>query len=302
MRCAITLPSMWVSSDVLENSIRISGGPHGQDVFEIEITVPVGSKIMIVAAIRLLSLCNQLVFTSRSVKLNFLDTDTVGYLNRVGFFDHLSPMVQVLPGRPPVSTAAVYRGGNAGVVEIARINRGFRDDTLPTRLSDAVKLACGQRSDVKEVTGAVWTIFAELIDNVFCHSETPLDGYAALQVYKGGNRVTLAVSDSGRGIMDTLRPALHAESPKYRPMSDMQVLVEVFREGLSRHGNDRGCGLKGSAAKAMKFGANLDVRLPNQRVLLKPSLGANLPTVAHCHDNIPLMWGTHIGLDLTLAA
>jgi hypothetical protein len=37
-------------------------------------------------------------------------------------------------------------------------------------------------------------------------------------------------------------------------------------------------------------------------VLLQPSLGASLPIVARCHDNIPLMWGTHIGLDLTLAA
>ncbi len=293
---------MWVDSDVLENAIRPAGGPHGRDVFDVDITIPVGCKVMIVAAIRLLSLCNQLALSSRSVSLNFLDTDAVGYLNRVGFFDHLASAVRVLPGRPPVSTASVYRGANSGVVEIARINRDARDETLPTRLSNAVKVACGQRSDVKEVTGAVWTIFAELIANVFDHSETPLDGYAALQVYKAGNRVTLAVSDSGRGIMDTLRPALHAESPKYTSMTDMQVLVDVFREGLSRHGADRGCGLKGSAAKAMKFKANLDVRLPNQRVLLQPSLGVNLPIVARCHDNIPLMWGTHIGLDLTLAA
>jgi hypothetical protein len=302
VRCEITLPTTWIDSTALEAAIRSAGGPHGKDVFEVEITVPVGCKIMIVAAIRLLSLCNQLVLSSRRVKLNFLDADAVGYLNRVGFFDHLAPMVQVHPARPSLSTASIYRGGNSGVVEIARINKDSRDDSLPTRLSEAVKGACGRRPDVKEVTGAVWTIFAELIDNVFSHSETPLDGYAALQVYKGGNRVTLAVSDSGIGIMKTLRPALHAESPRYAAMTDIQVLVEVFREGLSRHGADRGCGLKGSAAKAMKYRANLDVRLPNQRVLLTPSQGGNLPTVAHCYDNIPLMWGTHIGLDFTLAA
>lgn len=301
MRCEIILPPTWIDSAALEAAIRAAGGPHGKDIFEIEITIPVGCKIMIVAAIRLLSLCNQLVLSSRRVRLNFQDADASGYLNRVGFFDYLAPMVEVLPGRPFLSTASIYRGGNAGVVEIARINKDARDHSLPTRLSEAVQGACARRSDVKEVTGAVWTIFAELIDNVFSHSETPLDGYAALQVYKGGNRVTLAVSDSGRGIMNTLRPSLQAESSRFAAMTDIQVLVEVFREGLSRHGADRGCGLKGSAAKAMKYRANLDVRLPNQRVLLTPSLGANLPTVAHCYDNIPLMWGTHIGLEFTLA-
>jgi len=44
---------------------------------------------------------------------------------------------------------------------------------------------------------AAWTIFTELIDNVFSHSQTPLDGYAALQVYARGNIVKVAVSDSG---------------------------------------------------------------------------------------------------------
>ena len=152
---------------------------------------------MIVAAIRLLSLCNQLVLSSRRVKLDFQDLNALGYLNRIGFFDHLAPLVQVTPSRPLFSAAYVYRGANAGVVEIARINKDHRDTTLPIRLSAAVNGACGQRSDIKEITGAVWTIFAELIENVFSHSETPLDGYAALQVYKGGNSVALTVSDSG---------------------------------------------------------------------------------------------------------
>ena len=93
----ITLPPTWIDSGALEAAIRSGGGPHGRGNYEIEITVPVGCKIMIVAAIRLLSLCNQLILSSRQVKLNFLDADAVGYLNRVAFFDHLAPMVQVFP-------------------------------------------------------------------------------------------------------------------------------------------------------------------------------------------------------------
>jgi Transposase len=106
---------------------------------------------------------------------------------------------------------------------------------------------------------------------------TRLDGYAALQVYSGGNRLSVAVSDSGLGIMGTLRPSLATEFPKLAGLPDTDLLVEVFRQGPSRHGLDRGCGLKGCAAKAIKFGANLDVRLPNQRVLLTPARGTYQP-------------------------
>jgi hypothetical protein len=60
-------------------------------------------------------------------------------------------------------------------------------------------------------------------------------------------------------------------------LSDLDLLVEVFRQGISRHGADRGCGLKGCAAKGIKFDAQLDVRLPNRRVLLKPARGAYEP-------------------------
>lgn len=259
---------------------------------------------MIDSAIRLLSLANQLVSTTRRTRLRFEEGEvgTMGYLNRMGFFDCLDPRVNIEPERPFISGAALHRGGNRMLVEITRINKDVRDDELPTRLSDAVEKACASRADVKELGGAVWTIFAELIQNVFDHSDTQLDGYAALQVYQGGNKVSVAVSDSGRGIMDTLRPALRTEFPKLADLSDTEVLVEVFRQGVSRHGTDRGCGLKGCAAKAIKFAAMLDVRLPNQRVLLVPAKGINELNIAHCYEGLPLLWGTHIGFAFGMGA
>jgi hypothetical protein len=162
--------------------------------------------------------------------------------------------------------------------------------------------SCGSRADAAELEEAAWTIFCELIDNVFSHSKTPLDGYASLQVYPGGNRLMVAVSDSGLGIMETLRPSLKSEFPKFADLGDLQLLVEVFREGLSRHGRDRGCGLKGSAAKAIKFKADLDVRLPTQRVLLTPAQGAYKANTAYCYDQLPLVWGTHIGFGFKLTS
>ena len=248
---------------------------------------------MIDSAVRILSLANQLDFCTGRVRLDFIEGEpgALGYLNRMGFFDHLSGNVEVTPSRPMYSGARLYRGGNSGLVEIARINKNDRDRGLPDRLTEAVERSCRSRRDVTELSGAAWTIFAELIDNVFSHSQTPLGWVrraAGLQRRK---------SAPGRGIRQ--RPRHHGDFatgvadrvPRLVGLSDTALLVEVFRQGLSRHGNDRGCGLKGSAAKAIKFQADLDVRLPGQRVLLTPARGAYQANTAHCFDDLPLRLG-----------
>jgi hypothetical protein len=302
VRCEINLPGTWIDASAMETGIQNADAPHGSGIYEVVFRFPVGAKLMIDAAIRMLSLSNQLATTSRRVRLVFDDGEagTMGYLNRVGFFDHLAQEIEVAPTRPMFSGATVYRGANAGLVEIARINKDHRDQSLPGRLADAVKRGCATRADIQELTGAAWTIFAELIDNVFSHSQTPLDGYAALQVYPRGDRLVVAVSDSGLGIMETLRPALHDRSPHLAQLSDLDLLVEIFRQGISRHGTDRGDGLRGSAAKAIKFQADLDVRLPTLRVRLTPARGAYKPNTAFCSDHLPLIWGTHIGFTFRL--
>ena len=296
MHCVVRFPPEWLNIGRFETSLRNSSGPHEQGVHEVTIIVPIGCKVMVDAAIRLLSLVNQLVHSTKRVRLDFKEgeTGTMGYLNRMGFFDCLPQEVEICPGRPTYSAADLHRGSNRALVEIARINKDARDQELPTRLTRAISRACGSRDDVKELNGAAWTIFAELIDNIFEHSATQLDGYAALQVYAGGKQLNVAVSDSGLGIMETLRPSLRTGSSGLAALSDTDLLVEVFRQGISRHGSDRGCGLKGCAAKAIKFEAQLDVRLPNQRVLLVPSRGRYHLSHAYCYERLPLVWGTHI--------
>lgn len=295
MECDVHLAASWVNAEALEQALASAGaGPHA--AHSTRFYFPTGCRVMIDSAVRLLSLCNQLDKSTRRVRLDFEEGESgaMGYLSRMGFFDELSRSVEVAPAWPPVSGAEIHGGSNPRLVEIARINHRSRDQALPGRLTDALVLACGRRSDAKDLDGAAFTVFAELIDNVFSHSETPLDGYAALQVYSRGASLQVAVSDSGRGIMETLRPALMTEYPRLARLSDTALLVEVFRQGLSRHGADRGCGLRGSAAKAIKYRADLDVRLPNTRVVLKPGQGGYRPATAYCHDQLPLLWGTHI--------
>jgi hypothetical protein len=296
MQCQVVFPPYWVDRLRFETALQAGGSPHAAGVDEVLFRFPIECKMKIDAAVQLLSLANQLAFAKRKVLLDFEEGEsgTMGYLNRMGFFDHLAASIDVKPSRPVRSGAKIHRGSNGGLVEIERISKDARDQKLPTRLTAALMRSCGNRSDAQELEGAAWTIFAELIDNIFSHSQTPLDGYAALQLYQGGGHLTVVVSDSGLGIMETLRPALLDEFPALADLSDMELLVEVFRQGLSRHGSERGCGLKGSAAKAMKFNAELDVRLPNERVLLQPASGIYQPHQAECYDQLPLIWGTHI--------
>jgi hypothetical protein len=302
VKCVVRFPGQWINVSKFETALRRSSGPHDPNNYEVTFEFPEGCKIMVEPAIRLLSLANQLALTTKRVRLDFEEGEagTMGYLNRMGFFDHLASGIDVKPRRPAYSMAELHRGGNSALVEIAQINKDARDQDLPNRLTEALMRSCGSRPDAKELEGAAWLIFCELIDNVFAHSETQLDGYAALQLYAGGNRLSVAVSDSGLGIMRTLRPAVSTEFPRLVHLSDTDLLVEVFRQGLSRHGPDRGCGLKGSAAKAIKLDAMLDVRLPNQRVLLQPSRGAYQPNMAYCYTGLPLLWGTHISFGFGL--
>jgi hypothetical protein len=292
----IRFPARWIDASTLEQILLNGPSPFSSSSPEVHFHIPSKCSLMTDAAVRLLSLLNQLDSTTRRVVVHFEGGKhgVLAYLERIGFFQALAANVTVMPKRPTGVAAMRYQGRNPHVVEIHRIYHHQREDDLPNRLTTAITLACKKRHDVRELEAAAWTILAELIDNVFSHSETRLDGFAALQVYPKGNCVKVAVSDSGRGMLETLRPALRVESPKLAALSDVDLIVEVFRQGLSRHGTSRGCGLKGCADKAVKFGASLDVRLPESRVLLVPGKQGYTPSRAFCYPHLPLIWGTHI--------
>ena len=302
LHCLVSLPPKWLDSRELDQALRACGSPHDSKFRQVLINFPAGCKVMADAGVRLLSIANQLNFTTRRVKLNFEEGQfgTMGYLDRMGFFDHLSKEVEVFPQRPLVSGASTFRGTNNYLVEIAPINPKMRDPEIHNRLSKAVANALYNRTDVDSLEGAIWTVFAELIDNIFSHSSTLLDGYAAMQLYRNGNNLQVVVCDSGTGILETLRPAIALQFPALAALSDIDLLVEVFRQGISRHGANRGCGLKGSAQKAMKYNAELEIRLPQCRVVLVPANGSYRKNTAYCYQNLPLIWGTHISFKFHL--
>lgn len=300
MHFEIIFPGKWIDVLALDDVLGNQGGPHDSRVTEVTFRFRPYCKIMLDAGVRILSLGNQLSFTGRAVKLVFEDgnSGTMGYLNRLGFFDLLSPDVTTVPERPFFSGAQLYGRTNTNVVEFARITPSKRDDFLPSRLADSLESANPSRPDRKALGQSAFTIFAELIDNVFQHSSTELDGFAALQVYSNGGKAQVVVSDSGIGILKTLRPTLR--SSRFSKVSDTDLIVEIFRQGISRHGKLRGCGLKESAAQAIKYRAELEVRLPTCSVRLVPSPDGYKPNMAYCRSGLPLIWGTHICFNFLL--
>jgi signal transduction histidine kinase len=296
----IQFAASWVDIRKLELALR-GKNPHDPDSDRVVFVFPVGCKIMVDASVRILSLVNQLALIRKMVILTFDEGEdgTMGYLNRLGFFDFLEPNIVVRPHKPIVSAAFLHRGTNRELVEIRSISPGNRDLEIPTQLADALQASMPCTAQTKQLERAAFTVFAELIDNIFEHSATRIDGYAALQVYQGGGRVKVAVSDSGKGILDTLRPALK-ERKTVADHSDTRLIVLAFREGLSRFDEGRGCGLKACADSAIRFNAELDVRLHCCRVHLTPSADGYQPNVAWCTEGLPLIWGTHLCFDFRL--
>lgn len=299
---SIVFAGGWVDANSFERAIS-NKELHEGSVRDVRFVFPPGCKIMVDAGVRLLSMANQLDHLRKVVTLEFADgiLGTMGYLNRMGFFDSLLPGVAVAPDRPPFG-ADPFRGQSSALVEIASISPTSRDrdHDLPGRLAETLEENVPKRSGTKALGQAAFTVFAELIDNIHNHSRTPLPGCVALQVYKRGGRVKVVVSDSGVGILETLKPVISAVSPLLAQYSDTDLIVEAFRRGVSRHGGGRGCGLKACADHALKFKAELDVRLPRCRVHLLPSADGYRPNIAFCSDNLPLLWGTHVAFDFRL--
>lgn len=305
MECTLDFPDKWANARQFEESLVRCGDALGGGFTSIVIRFPPKCALMIDVAMRLLSFCNQLILTTRRVRLEFAtgDDGIMGYLDRMGFFDHLSTQVDVKPARPVFSGARTYRGANRGLVEIERFSSKVQPDpALVSRLADTVKRSCASRSDVDDISKAIFTIFGELVSNVIDHSNSHGDAFAALQTYPKGDRLSVAVSDSGVGIIESLRPGLQAKGSNLAGLNDVDLLVGIFREGLSRFDDPkRGLGLHESARIAMRFKAELDVRLPRQRVLLRPADGQyRVQNTAYAQDELPLLWGTHIAFSLTL--
>ena len=294
----------WLNADLFEEALKTAGSPLDDDAQRINFVVAKKCSILLDAASRLLSLCNQLIGHGKSVTIDFnACAPTLHYFNRIGFCDLLNPEVDILPFRPSLSGAKVYKGNNENLTEFGEIDPNQPDAAVPEELRDAFISHAG-----KQYSTLALTVISEPFNNVHDHSKSPIPGFAALQLYNGSKKhIQIVISDSGVGIAGSLRPILKARysdlSRKFSPqtpLNDILLIKEVFEKGgISQVDDDeRGLGLKRTHDLAVKYTANLSIRQEFFELKLFYS-GGKLKKFSYA-ENMPRIMGTHICFDFFL--
>jgi hypothetical protein len=296
-QCQIVLPSRWFKGIHLDRALIQVGSPYNDSCRKVMFHFPAGANMMLEAGIRILSMANCLSAQGKEVFFKFDDPNVFSYLNRMEFFLHLDPRIIVLPNRPDVT----FKGRSVSLVEIGEIVPGKKIGTLPGKLTATFCNKAGVSND-STLGHAAYTVFSEMIGNVQEHSETELSGYAALQVYRPTRSleyIQVVVSDSGRGVVNTIRPALHKWYPDYEKLADGEIIGKMFEQGLSRYGPHEGHGLgfRRSWQQAMKTKSRLVVRQGACSVTLK-HLGSK--TTPNIHSELAPIHGTHISFEFYL--
>jgi len=293
----------WVDSASFEDALAAVGSPLDSACSGAEFVLPKGCKIMIDAAARILALCNQLVMVGKTASIDFSACKaTLTYFNRLGFFDHLAGAVDVIPERPSRSGAAIYRGNNDGVVELASIDPRVPDESIPKRLKNSLVSCAGER-----YSQSAFTFISELFGNVGDHSKSDIPGFAGLQYYRKGGKIQTVISDSGIGIVGSLEPVLERRYPELLQQLDFskstagpELVLHVIKQGRvsSSDEDGRGLGLKRSGEVAAAFDATVTVRQKNFELTVVYSDG-QFSRSSHRVD-MPTILGTHICFDFLI--
>lgn len=251
------------------------------DLFSVDGTLkfvlPKDCNLMLESISRFLALLNQLDHHGAEIVVDLASCrQTRSFLDRAGFFDLLAKGMKVLPKRPSSSAAKIYQGNNSSLVELGAICPKSRNKGLVV----ALRSSFVEKSS-EDYSTASLTVFSEFINNVSDHSESPLEGFAALQIYNPPRRrphIQTVISDSGLGVVNTLRttlqdnyPRLYERFPNRSIDDDIGLVLEVFSIGsITRHGQEsgRGCGFLSSREQASKFDADLTIRLETYNIKL----------------------------------
>ncbi len=297
----------WLDNEKFEKALRKSGSPLDTEDKFVRFVFPKGCQIKLHAIVKLMALCNQLSIQAKNVTLDFnASYPTYTYLDRLGVFDHLNDGVVVEPTPPKISRANNHQGCANTLFELRAIDRANRNDDIPRQLMKFLVNYTGQ-----EFRLPAGTFLAELHGNVHEHSETIIPGLIAVQCYKNATppHIQAVISDSGAGIVETLRPILltnYAElGQRLKNLgcdADAHLIRELFEHGkisrLAQSEDARGLGLHRSGQAASKFNAKVSIRQAKFEVTIrykKGKIDQFTPMM-----NMPRFEGTHICFDFEL--
>lgn len=294
----------WVNCSQFEQALANSESPLESSYKSIVFVIPTGCNLLLESIARLMALSNQLVLDGKEVTINFRQSKTFTYVDRIGFFDHLNLAVHVLPERPKTSSAKRYNRNSDSLVELGIIDPKNLDESLPARLKEVFVGHAGSRYEQ-----TAFTVISELLGNVRDHSLSPIPGFVGLQFYKNSPspHIQTVISDSGKGILGTLKPILDKKYPDLareiddsKLDSDIFLLKKVLTQGQISQSEDEGhgLGLKRSSDAASKFNANISIR--QERCELKLLFRQGKRTKFESKVGMPLIRGTHICFDFEL--
>ena len=302
MNIRVRLGTGWITACAFEAAlanarVRMAWPPA------IEYQIPEDARLLVDAAARLLMLANSQAHAGHSVILSFEGNNSaLTYLNRAGFFRLLDASVDVLPYRPDEQEAAAFVGRNSSLVEFRSLVAGAPGEVqeVPGLLADSLGSVTSVRADSNSLASAAFTVFAELIGNVYEHSQTTLVACAALQVYSKRRMARVVVSDCGVGLLETLKPSLVVHTPALVGASDADVLRILFTVGISRFGAGRGAGLPRCGSLALKWRATVHLRLPTCNLALVSADGTYIVKLLVKQERL-IFPGTHFCFHFPLA-
>lgn len=302
----IDFPSGWVDANIYENAV-LAGRDFFNDKVRLSFVFKKNTKLLLEVIARFISLINQINDYGVKVVVD-LDScsDSHSYLNRAGFFDLANKGIIILPKRPSSSTAQQFKGNCRALVEFGEIcpkseNKQLKDDLRTSFIAQTSA----------EYANVATLFFAEFIGNVSDHSESKLKGFSGLQLYNPPNskkHIQAVISDSGRGVVATLRttleqhyPDLYKKYPENQHESDIGLALEVFSKGkITRFGKEsgRGLGFKSTSDNASRFDANLSIRLTDFSIQLIYRKGVLISE--DILKNLTYVYGTHICFDFII--
>ncbi|WP_347016393.1 ATP-binding protein [Acinetobacter seifertii] len=302
----VDFPSGWIDANTYENEV-LAGRDFFEDRVRVSFVFKKNTKLLLEVIARFISLINQLNDYGVKVVIDLDNcSDSLSYLNRAGFFELANKGIIILPKRPISSTAQQFKGKCQTLVEFGEIcpnseNKQLKDDLRTSFITQTSP----------EYANVATLFFAEFIGNVSDHSESKLKGFSGLQLYSPPNskkHIQAVISDSGRGVVSTLRttlkhyyPDLYKKYPEDQEESDIGLALEVFSKGkITRFGKSsgRGLGFKSTSDNASKFDANLSIRLMNFSIQLIYRKGELISE--DILRNLTYINGTHICFDFII--
>lgn len=303
----------WLSAEIVEQKLK-----QYPDLLKQKcgIEFDFSDKYLLLECIlKILSLVNQLTKAGAKVVIKFSPKSKgFSYLQRCGFFDNVDTTVKILPYRPKESLAKKYNSNSDNLCEIFEITREY-DDSLLDRIAELVGAKLSEE-DVQKLLNKLLTLIGELVDNIREHGLSAVSGYIALQIYSSG-KIMIAISDSGSGLIHTLRTEALNHYQDNEALSDfvtqsmendIGLLGYVFNHGnISRTGeNGRGLGLSKSNNTLKKLShdqvARIVLTIRQQDNELSFPFNTNGIEIEGCKPQLNLMYiqGTHYVLTIQL--